>query len=823
MPLLRGCWVVLVALAASAGLPGAEPAPEAVDQFGNLAKLNVIGGKTFCPQQIRDALSCDYPTLVAAHRLAPLEELPNVVQSRLLAGLLQAGHVDASVQVRIDREQHCLEASVDEGSVYVCGDVRIESAVPLSIPVPALIERLTRPYPPEKAVKPVFAGPLASETTQAPDTPVADPVPFSGSVQWLDRDGDVVELEKPVWPRGEPAPMSDAALKSLRKHVEEALADVGFRASRFELLRVVDREARTVLLRICIKDEGPATIVGEIEISGAEHNSRPSVLDCLGLKPGVLLTRYEQSRLEFELWRSGRFIEHKIEPVLPAPGQAAGKLRIELTESPSAPRLDDPLSREQRALLRTREWLANESQWQDDFCLSVANDSMRFDLILAPARGVLVSLGPAAPEAQAEIELLATSETVGVYFPQRGRWFEVDRPDGKLIAAASSGLIRKAEEPDKNFSFNLGLNYTSKDQADELPFQLSLNVSPAMAVGFPTILRATSVWDEDVLTLTFEGGSVAVDSNTGRLIQLRARKDQERADVGFRPDALNEAVARLRQQQATSPNLYQADRPLSSLAMLLADEELIRSWLEKAAQAQPAWQLDQIDLAPLRLLRRLVELDALAPLDAWILKPAPKDERKFDIPADDGPDSWIAKLAAVSLPWADEFFPRETWPWIVWRETALTVAGHGKFTSEELRREFYSNESGPVCHLAISSLLKTVRPPLSGLFAARGLTLTDVAHFRNDYGSLLDTNTLAGQSLMRAGEILRQLEAEEVAELSKPFPELVRNSIETLAAQLRERRDQPIHAALPNALDASWNGGWADVVAEQLRALADPP
>jgi hypothetical protein len=137
---------------------------EPVDQFGDLSKLIVHGADAFSPHRLRDALRSDFVTIAAAHPRAPLESLPQVVQERLLAGYQQAGHVDARVEVRINRAQHCLEAVIDEGPVYLCGDVRIEGAV--SIDAAQLTERLTLPYVPEKAVELEFTSPLVERTVE---------------------------------------------------------------------------------------------------------------------------------------------------------------------------------------------------------------------------------------------------------------------------------------------------------------------------------------------------------------------------------------------------------------------------------------------------------------------------------------------------------------------------------------------------------------------------------------------------------------------------------------------------------------------------------
>jgi hypothetical protein len=423
---------------------------EPVDQFGDLSKLIVHGADAFSPHRLRDALRSDFVTIAAAHPRAPLESLPQVVQERLLAGYQQAGHVDARVEVRINRAQHCLEAVIDEGPVYLCGDVRIEGAV--SIDAAQLTERLTLPYVPEKAVELEFTSPLERRT-----------------VQWLDRHGREVAQEEAVWSPGEPAPMSVAGLSDLYKEVQAALQDLGFRALRFQVARVVDRVARTVELVVALIDEGPPTVIDDIQIVGAIRNGRQAILDYLELRPGTLLTRSERSRLEFALWSSGRFLDFKLEPDVPHAGESSARLRLTLTESPHAPGLGQPLTREQQTLLRLREWLANEDGWQADFSLSITGQASRFEVILSPSQGVSAWSRPksadGSPDESASLGLLATGETMALLLPGYGQRFEIPRLYEQITVTLGLELNDNPEEPDKPNAASLRSAATKKDFA----------------------------------------------------------------------------------------------------------------------------------------------------------------------------------------------------------------------------------------------------------------------------------------------------------------------------------------------------------------------
>ena len=71
---------------------------------------------------------------------------PPAISQKVQAALQQAGFGEARVDARLDLDAERLCLDIHEGPRYVRGDVRIEG--PGAIPVEALHQRLTRPYPP---------------------------------------------------------------------------------------------------------------------------------------------------------------------------------------------------------------------------------------------------------------------------------------------------------------------------------------------------------------------------------------------------------------------------------------------------------------------------------------------------------------------------------------------------------------------------------------------------------------------------------------------------------------------------------------------------
>ncbi len=785
---------------------------ELVGRFGDFSRLEIKGVASFTAEEIRDELRGDFDALLAGHPLAPLSDLPAVVRERLLAGLLNEGFAEAVVEVHLDRERQRLRAVVREGPGYVAGSVRVEGAA--KVPVDRLTERLTKPYPPREAVKLAFG-------------------PGDGDhAEWKDRDGKGVELESPVWESGDPVRLAPVTMEWTARKVKYALEDMGFRFAKFRIDLKSNSKTRTADLVVHLEDEGPKASLDEIEIIGNKRDSKEAILEYLNLKKGTLLTRAEQTRIEYELWRSGRYSDYELKPVPPESPDDPVKLRIQVTESPFAPPIDKPLSREENVLLKLREWLANPDRWQGDMILQVKPADWAVEFVLAPSEGVLAMFWPQSEGPHGPLAVVASKDVVGFYPATASVKLEARTPQGEVEAKIQLRMNTGPEARERPFTFNFGLPIRSdRESGSGCPFTGSINLQPAAAIAKAHAHNAKCQWDGGTLTVLSDRGRWQIGEASGALLSCR-EGDHDAIEVTFRKGAFDQRLQEIRKRTRGLENAFDSGRPVSSFLAFFCREEVISELLDEVVarlyeSKTSKKELDAIksQLKPLRLARKSLDAGALKPIDELVTQPQDEKDAEFDIPTNISPAdnqlNSVAVYARLAVAAGDDLFPRNSWPWTVWREAGFTVAGKGKYTGPQLQAFHESHDFGPVCYLAIGALLERIQPRMTQLFASRGLRSTDAADFRKDYEPLLDQRFVVGACLRQASILLRELDPDEVRGIVDGLPDEYGLCFKAFAAELQKDDSRTTEQAIRAALDRCWDAGFKQVVESQLRGLRD--
>lgn len=786
---------------------------EIVGGFGDFSRLEISGLVSFTAEEIRDELRDDFDALLAAHPLAPLSDLPVAIRERLVAGFLNEGFAEAEVEVRLDRDQQRLQAVVREGPRYVAGSVRVEGAA--QIPVDRLIERLTKPYPPREAVKLAF-GPGDGE-----------------HVQWKDRDGKDVELKAPVWKHGDTARLAPVSKEWMARKVKFALEDQGFRFAKFQIDMESDSKTQTADLVVHLEAEGPKASLDEIEIVGNKRDSKEAILKYLNLNEGSLLTRAEQTRVEYELWRSGRFIDYELTPAPPDAVDDPVKLQIKVTESPYAPPIDQPLSREEQVLLKMREWLANPDRWQGDMTLRVKPGDWTFELVLTPGGGVLATFSPQSEEPHRAFAVVASKDVVGFYPATAPVKLEALSAPVQLEAKIGVGLNADPGDPPKHFKLSFGFSIHNGRSSDlKCPFTGSINMQPAVAVANVHAHNAKVQWDGGTLTLLSDRGRMQVDEASGALLSYRDKGNRDAIEITFRKGAFDRRLQDIRERTGELENGFDPDRPLSSFLAFFCREEVIAELVDEVVarvyeskKSDEEMETIKNQLKTLTLARKLLDAGVLQPIDDLYTEPESQKDAEFDVPTNISPSDKQLNLAAiyarVAVTMADELFPRNSWLWTVWREAGFTVAGKGKYTGPQLQVLYESRDFGPACYLALGALLERVQPRMSQLFASRGLWSTDAADFRKDYEPLMDRQYVVGACLLQASKLIRELDAEEIRGIVDRLPDEYGACLQAFANELQSDDSRATEQAIPAALDRCWDAGLKQVVESQLRGLRD--
>lgn len=327
---MHKCLVVLLLSVLSPGIANAQ---RTVGDIGDPVTWEIRGVKTFKPDEIRQVLRLDFDTLVAAHPRAVLPALPKVLERRLTEGFRHAGFPQARVQASHNDLTDRIVIVVEEGTRCIANEIAV-TGVSVDL-ARAVAEGLTKPHLDIDDATPEFG-------------------PHGRMLVWLGPDGESVDSEEALWRKGEPAAFEQASIDLLKKRVATIFDAAGYFHTRFTCDLVPHRTLADLV--IDVKDVGIPAVVREIDVTGNQVSSDGEIAAYVNVKPGVLFSTERRRHILQNLWRSGRFAEQQVSVQPTADGV---NLKIAVVETPNAPRLSEPLSREAAALLKCREWLVD--------------------------------------------------------------------------------------------------------------------------------------------------------------------------------------------------------------------------------------------------------------------------------------------------------------------------------------------------------------------------------------------------------------------------------------------------------------------------------
>jgi hypothetical protein len=328
-----------------------------------------------------------------------------------------------------------------------------------------------------------------------------------------------------------------------------------------------------------------------------------------------------------------------------------------------------------------------------------------------------------------------------------------------------------------------------------------------------------------VLTLSDEKATLKIEAASGRLLLYEQRSDDGKFPVRLftRPGAFDRARAEVAAMSQHCQESLAPQRPVSSsFAYLAGDDFLLNFFLE--CYGLPPMNPEQRET--LHAARNLIELGALAPLDALFAEWMDEPTAKFDVP-DRAADAAafmkfnFMRLGSIfALPRSDRYFRRGTWPWTVWRETWFVLAGEPKYAAEELQRLASSEECGPLFYLVTARIVKLRNSAGAKVVARMGLQALTPERFRRDVQVLMDKETVTGRALLHAFEALRTMTDDDARRTGQRLlnrPELLLE----LVRQLRAHPQVPTDVLAPQLLSAAWDQGLKEAVTDELRKLAE--
>lgn len=805
-------WLLLLAMPNHAA---AEP----VGVRGQPERLTLEGASTFSAKQIKDALFGDFDVFLAAGSSKPLDDYLKTIKRRIEAGYRHAGFPAVTVSASLDAKSDKVVVKLSEGPRFPAGDIRVTGAK--TVPTAQLIDYLLKPQPPKDATPKSF-------------------IQSNGKMEpvWVDRDGKEVSLSDPVWTPDKPAPFLNEPEEdsTLHEDVGEALAKLGYFFPKFSVDVVPDTATKKASLVINISDEGPKCVLSNVTITGNKLNSREEIFKYLAIKPDATLTGDELVRIKRLLWRSGRFIKFDVTPTEPASPGEKGELQIDLVELKSAPPLSKPFSREEAILQKCRDWLANPAQWDGDMCLKWFNGAMGYvEFVLSPKHGLFIQAryrwSPSLKHRDGAVAV--SSSAVSFHDLSNGRSLSIPLPNIRKSLSFTFVLDDDANEKSEDRQrFRFDFHFTSDPCDPKSPLPVNLIADPVFFVDLAHDCDAKYDIRDGVLTVTNYYSILRIDAHSGKLLDvtlLDTEEDGPEASsktsndkggsarsksigrIWFSPDEFQRCSKEVAASVRKSANAFRSTQPVSSiLAVLCRDDQL---WQQLAPEADPKAR---------EVVARMLDRQVCEPLDDLVRNlVAASGGDKFTIPPDRSGQS-NAQMAAIAVwTWriARQWFPPDSWPDTLARAVILGLVGQGNAAADDWKQLLSSDDFGPVYSLVAISLLKQ-NPGLANMLRSQGLRHLTVQDVRKEYPLFLDHKYPIGKCARCAATILRELDDADIRSLSTLLPDGSATAFRQWAARWRQDRKRSPDEAMQTLLDALWQNGLRELVADQMKTAS---
>ncbi|HOX00800.1 MAG TPA: hypothetical protein P5555_04815 [Candidatus Paceibacterota bacterium] len=791
----KHCWIWLLALEIAMTNAAAAEASSGAERVGSLGgedRLLFDGAQAFSREGILRTLAMSLEFHARSHPSAPLADHLAWIEQTMSRGYQNRGFAKATVTAQADRQEKRIRVRIDEGPRFLCGDIRVSG------------------------LEPALAEPLKDRLRAAAAILESPPRIGGPGFDW-------------PWREGDPVPANPASLAALQRSVVTALTELNRHQAKVRVELDLDETRRRADLRIEVENPGVAGVLDQIEVAGLQASSRDDLLAFLELHPGMALAGSVTNDAVRQLYDSGRFRAQRarLSP-LSEPGRF--RLDVEVVEYANAPPLHQPLTAEEQACLKLRDWIM---QWQtraEDWVVEL--DGMRGDR-RDSVELVLGSEGLAAVHRQRQAAhpsrldrgLVASPRLVFLCSEsQRSKWAG-NHWRGQLTAfVLLNSLPSQPADDDGGFNFSLGGGWqtASRSGSAGAPFGLRLELAPVAFVHLAHLKQAVCRVEQGVLSIRGRSGTegemdLMADAATGRLIRFSATQPSELDRWSLAVRSEEGAFARMvREVDASSSALTNALDPAhpwsSSLAFL--GREFLRAFpgvLDRLdSQFRGGLTLEEA----LGLVSALAEMpwdDLLAPFDRSSNAAPPEDDGEPFPLLLDGPlpdtqtaGDWARLAGGFILRGNDSLWPRGSWPWATTRAAVFLASGQSGSITNDLPQLAQANDIGPVGCLVAAQAVGRFDPALAAHIARAGGARATIASFQNDLRVLLRGQTAGPRFLrgaLRQASLLENRDARSLARLlgTNNLP-LILDSFTALTAT----SNQPPDEALRPVVERHW-------------------
>ncbi|MFN0130416.1 MAG: tetratricopeptide repeat protein [Verrucomicrobiales bacterium] len=860
---------------------GEAVVPLYVGPFGSPHRLIFEGNETIPQGELQKSVFTHPPVFAASHPAAPMALYLKQLETAVSEGYRHAGFPNPEVTVEIDATANVIRLRLVEGRRYQCGKVIIRGAT--GIDVDELTANLTTTRASavsEKAFErlessmagnlsklgtgalgsgeslPTFVDPLVKAEISA--GPGSKPPPTDDQAAVAEQ---IATLQKqqlpfsgtldPVWMTGGPARFSRGAADGLHGRVRAHFFEIGRAQTEFACQTEVNETTGTVDLIIEIQDQGPASVLGTVTVTGATKNSADQIAGLAGLVSGSPMKRQTLRDATKALWQSGRFRDFKVSAQNRSPKAPEIDVSLTVVELETAPPLAEPLAPELQALVKCAAFLSSPDQWNGDLVVEWKPKAEK-PRNGGTRKGVTSTVVQAAYSSGGDIVLSAASPgppRQGFLLTLHDRSIDLvsSSPEPHLALRTSlpktgGGMIHfgmiPGLTPGSESSLQFGAGFSSA--MEEASLRLEIAVPPAFFLekGLRSKLR-TSRRRGQMTLVSDTLGRLRLDQASGRLIEWVSH-DTEANTLTWRiqPNVVQKLVAETATIRKKIPESGEIEMSLLTAAGLgmwaLFQSDLLDA--ERGVGTPPPKEgpggglewLKASDSKAMPVAMRLIRAidPVLVRVQAAILGAVgttgtnPGSAPSFSIPVD---------LAAVAkggsmLSWvgpsvfalADEYTPPDSWLWTFAREVAYITSGQTQ-TSETVFTDLLADPSiGPVGCLVAAQVLQRLKHPAATGFLRRATSLTRAADFRRDWKLLTDREWIGREILQAALDELERLDQKDWEALAQVLPDDWFKWLKGTAAGLTKSAGRP----LADRLEPHFDSLWESVLATRVRDSA---
>ncbi len=673
-------------------------------------QLNFSGNSIFSDQQLVDALVANIDFLIATHPSSDHGEMSNVVRRLLSKGYQRAGFPEAKITVTMPPDTQFVDVKISEGDRYRNGTVKIEGAE--NIGINRLRRRLTLPY------------------SAHDDFPRINPVAANDSAKDADQTDHGTQLEEPIWKREALTRFDNQG--QLQKQVDAALRDLGFLGANSQIELIPNQKTKRTELRVRIESSDVPAQIEQIVIEGLTRHTQHQVLQYLQVESGQLADSNRLRQVNQRLWSSGRFDHLKV-AFDKDTANAPVVLKIHVHEAPGVPLLGEPLNAEAKAFLKARHWIAEALERGKDLVVELDSPSWSGSIVQSQ-HGQLVQITRKSKDEPFQAALLINNRQLLAHLSTAEQKFQTRFRSGKQQLQFHAG-ISAAPEIDRLWAITLAGGISSNRKPTEPNLAISLAINPSGFLPFAYKANLDHEWQGDQLISRRSNGvrreETRIDPRTGEF-QMHLANSQ----IMFETGRYQRELQSLQKRTRALPNAADPEYPVSSFVQYCCNPKNLDAMKDLVPHSTV--------LNAQRAIGKLASGGVLKPLDRLMTNPnmpAVAAENRFRIPhqhsAENTNLSMARQLSArVLVSAASHFFPADSWPLLVARETGFVILGHTQHTQAVLQQIYTDDQYGPVCHAIVSQLLRTVQPKLSKQFASRGLQQMNAEAFARDYQDL---------------------------------------------------------------------------------------